>query len=75
AVGVITLEDAETGALEIVDTSLARVRETYARAARERRIERRHEFSRLAVDVADLSTDRPFVPALQALFNARSRRH
>ena len=75
AVGVIALEDAETGGVELVDTSLARNREAYARSARERRIERRRAFARMAVDVADLSTDRPFVPVLQALFNARSRRH
>jgi uncharacterized protein (DUF58 family) len=75
SVGVIALEDAETGAVELIDTSLARVREAYARSARERRIERRRTFARLAVDAADLATDRPFVPVLQALFNARSRRH
>ncbi|OLC52803.1 MAG: hypothetical protein AUH85_15885 [Chloroflexi bacterium 13_1_40CM_4_68_4] len=75
AVGVIALEDAETGAIDFIDTSRAPVRESYARAARERRIERRRAFVRMAVDVADLSTDRPFVPALQTLFNARSRRH
>jgi uncharacterized protein (DUF58 family) len=75
AVGVIALEDAETGGVELVDTSLARNREAYARSARERRIERRRAFARMPVHVADLSPDRPFVPVLQALFNARSRRH
>jgi uncharacterized protein (DUF58 family) len=75
SIGVIALEDAETGDVELVDTSAAAVREMYGRTARERRIERRRVFARMAVDVADLSTDRPFVPVLQALFNARARRH
>ena len=75
AVGVIALEDAETGGVRVVDTDVDGVRETYGRIARERRVERRRAFARMAIDVADLSTDRPFVPVLQALFNARSRRH
>ena len=75
AVGVIALEDAETGGVRVVDTDVDGVRETYGRVARERRVERRRAFARMAIDVADLSTDRPFVPVLQALFNARSRRH
>jgi uncharacterized protein (DUF58 family) len=75
AVGVVALEDAETGGVALIDTAAPQVRESYARAARERRVERRRAFARMAVDVADLSTDRPFVPVLQALFNARSRRH
>ena len=75
AVGLIALEDAESGMVELVDTGDPAVRQAYARAARERRLERRRSFARSVVDVADLSTDRPFVPLLQALFNARSRRH
>ena len=74
-VGVIALEDAETGRVELIDTARAAVRDSYSRSARERRIERRRTFARMAVDAVDLSTDRPFVPLLQALFNARSRRH
>ncbi len=74
-VGIIALEDAETGGIAYVDTGVARVREAYARAQRDRRAERRRAFARMAIDAADLSTDRPYVPALLALFNARSRRH
>jgi uncharacterized protein (DUF58 family) len=74
-IGIVSLEDAETGRIEHVDTGLARVRDAYARAARDRRAERRRAFSRMAVDVADLSTDRAYVPVLLALFNQRSRRH
>ena len=75
AVGIVALEDAETGDLRYVDTAALRVREAYARAARERRAERRRLFGRTAIDSVDLYTDRAYVPPLMALFNARSRRH
>jgi uncharacterized protein (DUF58 family) len=74
SVGLVALEDAETGGVAHVDTSDAAVRERFARAARERRGQRLRTFSRMGVDRVDLSTDRPYVPALLALFNARSRR-
>ena len=75
SVGLLALEDAETGSVGYVDTSAAAIRETYARAARERRAQRLRTFSRMGVDRVEISTDRPYVPALLALFNARSRRN
>lgn len=75
SVGLVALEDAETGRVAYVDTGAKEVRETYARAARERRAQRLRVFSRMGIDRVDLSTDRPYVPALMALFNARSRRN
>ncbi|HEV8535921.1 MAG TPA: DUF58 domain-containing protein [Candidatus Limnocylindria bacterium] len=75
SVGLMALEDAETGRVAYVDTAAAGVREGFARAARERRAQRLRTFSRMGVDRVDLSTDRPYVPALLALFNARSRRN
>ena len=75
SVGMVALEDAETGSVGYVDTSAAAIRESYARAARERRAQRLRTFSRMGIDRVELSTDRPYVPALLALFNARSRRN
>jgi uncharacterized protein (DUF58 family) len=74
AVGMVALEDAETGRVGYVDTSAAPIREAYARTARERRAQRLRTFSRMGVDRVEIATDRPYVPALLALFNARSRR-
>lgn len=74
AVGVIALEDAESGRVGYVDTSDPATRERFARTARDRRGQRLRAFSRMGVDRIELSTDRPYVPALLALFNARSRR-
>jgi len=73
-VGVVALEDAETGKIAHIDTSDRRLREEYASTARRRRTERRQALARMNIDSIDLYTDRPFVPALMALFNARTRR-
>jgi uncharacterized protein (DUF58 family) len=74
-VGVIALEDAETGRIAYVDTGDRRMREEYASTARRRRTERRQALARMKIDSVDLYTDRPFVPALMALFNTRTRRN
>jgi len=73
-VGVVALEDAETGKIAHIDTSDRRLRDEYSSSARRRRTERRQALARMNIDSIDLYTDRPFVPALMALFNARTRR-
>ena len=73
-VGVVALEDAETGRIAYVDTSDKGLRDEYASTARRRRTERRQALARMKIDSVDLYTDRPFVPSLMALFNARTRR-
>jgi uncharacterized protein (DUF58 family) len=75
SVGLVALEDAESGQVAYLDTSDPAVRGEFARTARERRAQRLRAFSRMGMDRVDLSTDRPYVPALLALFNARSRRN
>ena len=74
-VGVVALEDAESGSVAYVNTSDRRLREEYASSARRRRTERRQALARMKIDSVDLYTDRPFVPALMTLFNARTRRN
>jgi uncharacterized protein (DUF58 family) len=73
-VGVVALEDAETGATAYVDTSDRKLRSDYAERALRRRIERRRALAKLKIDVLELFTDKPFVPALMAFFNARTKR-
>ncbi len=73
-VGVVALEDAETGATAYVDTSDGRLRSEYAARGLQRRIEQRRALARMKIDVLELSTGRPFVPALMAFFNARTKR-
>lgn len=73
-VGVVALEDAETGETVEVNTSDGRLRAAYAEAAQERRIARRRDLAWIGVDSVELFTDRPYVPSLMALFRTRSRR-
>ncbi len=73
-VGVVALEDAETARTTYLDTSDGRVRSEYAARALQRRIDRRRALGRMKIDSVELFTDRPFVPALMAFFNARTRR-
>ena len=73
-VGVVALEDAETGRTAYVNTSDKALRAAYAEAAMRRRIERRRGLGRFKIDTLELSTDKPFVPALMAFFNARTKR-
>lgn len=74
SVGVISLEDAETGELVEIDTSDRRLRAAYAEAAAERRLERRRALSRMRIDSVELFTDRPYVPTLIGLFRTRAHR-
>src|SRR6516225_47562 len=56
-VGLLELEDAETGERLLLDTNSRKVRDAYARAGRERR-EALHELTRSArIDLVDVSTD------------------
>lgn len=73
-VGLIELEDAETGQRALVDTASRRVRNAYARQADDARAQRRRMFAAAAVDAIDLHTDRPFAePLLRALRQRRRR--
>ncbi len=73
-VGVVALEDAETGRTASIDTSDRRIRREYAERAKQRRIDRQRALGRMKIDSVELFTDRPFVPALMAFFNARTKR-
>ena len=71
--GLVTIEDAESGQPRIVDAGQAR-RVLQAESAR--RSERLASRLRaVGADFAFLPSDRDYVPALAALFRARTRRH
>ena len=73
-VGLVDLQDAETGALVTVDTSDRRVRDGYARRATEARDRRRRSFAAAGVEEVALRTDQPYVAPLLRAFRARDRR-
>jgi uncharacterized protein (DUF58 family) len=74
AVGLLELEDAETGARLLLDTNSAKVRAAYAASAQRRRegIEQLTRSSR--IDLVEVSTDGGHLDALIRFFKLRERR-
>ena len=70
-VGIIELEDAETGRKEWVDTSSRRVREHYAQSWQERDQEIQELLRRNRIDSAMISTEGDYVAELIKLFKQR----
>jgi uncharacterized protein (DUF58 family) len=73
-VGILALEDAETGEVIELDTASAAVRKRFKAAAEERRRRLVIDFRSEGVDTLQLRTDTPYIPALQRFFKTRERR-
>jgi uncharacterized protein (DUF58 family) len=74
-VGLLELEDAETGEMVLVDTSSASVRTQYERLGRERADRFRELFASMGVDQIEVMTDKDYVPRLVQFFRTRERRY
>lgn len=74
-VGLITLEDAETGEMVEINTNSAKVRKRYADLASERRQNFETNMRKKGLDWVDARTDQPYLPALRKLFALRASRH
>jgi uncharacterized protein (DUF58 family) len=74
-VGIVALEDAETGELVELDTSLPMVRQRFAEIANDRAKQLQSALNAEAVDSLRLSTGQPYVSSLMAFFKNRSRKH
>ncbi len=73
-VGLIELQDAETGESVIVDTRSAAARQLYAELKQRADAERRHMFRASQVDNIDIRTDEPYVKPLLRFFRQRGAR-
>jgi uncharacterized protein (DUF58 family) len=73
-VGLITLEDAETGELFYVDTSSAAVRNQYKENASVLFAQRKRLFQKSGVDHIEITTDVPYIKTLIRFFRMRERR-
>jgi uncharacterized protein (DUF58 family) len=73
-VGLLEMEDAETGARVLVDTTDARIREAYGVKGREAAARRSRTLAAIGVDEIALRTDRSYVEPLLRAFRARERR-
>jgi uncharacterized protein (DUF58 family) len=70
-VGLVNMQDAETGKLVFVDTSNASVRQAFRLQAEKRRAKTEDVFSRAGVDCAVIADDGDYVQPLIKLFKAR----
>jgi uncharacterized protein (DUF58 family) len=73
AVGLVVLEDLETGEVVEVDTT-SRARADFARAAKRAAEQRDQMLRRINLDVVTATTNEPYVDALIAFFKARAKR-
>ena len=73
-VGLVELEDPETGELRLVDTSSPKVRRSFAAAAETEKEELRRFFLKTGMDFMPISTDRPYIDAVRGLFKRRARK-
>ncbi len=74
-VGLIELQDAETGERILVDTGDQRVRDAFEHGADAARRERDRMLRGVDVDAITVRTDRPYTEALLRFFRMRERRH
>jgi uncharacterized protein (DUF58 family) len=73
-VGVIDLEDVETGRVATVDTSRTDVRTRFAESSARTFAARLASLRAARVDVVDLRTDADWVPVLAGFLRSRKRR-
>jgi uncharacterized protein (DUF58 family) len=74
SVGLIDLQDAESGRRLLLDTSSGGVRSAYVRAARQRREEVRQLARSARIDLIEVSTDGGHLDALVHFFQQREQR-
>ena len=73
-VGLVELEDPETGELVLVDTSSAAVRRRFAATAAEENEELKRFFLKTGIDTLTIATDRPYIDEVRGLFKRRARK-
>ncbi|MEE9147914.1 MAG: DUF58 domain-containing protein [Candidatus Tectomicrobia bacterium] len=72
--GFMTLQDLETGAYLVVDTSSAAVRRQYQQRREAAVAQRRQLFRSLGIDAIEVHTDEPFITPLMRFFRQREQR-
>ena len=73
-VGLVEMEDPETGDLVLVDTASASVRRAFAEKAVAEQEELKRFFRKTGIDTLPIATDRPYIDEVRALFKRRARK-
>jgi uncharacterized protein (DUF58 family) len=73
-VGLIDIEDAETGEVVRIDTARRRVRDRFEQVSRERAARMRMRLRKAGVDVIEIDSAQPYISAIHAFFASRKRR-
>ncbi|HEY2781724.1 MAG TPA: DUF58 domain-containing protein [Steroidobacteraceae bacterium] len=73
-VGIVALEDAESGEVIEVDTGSAAIRKRFKELSLARDLQLVNDFRSEGIDTLQLRTDAPYMPALQRFFKTRVRR-
>ncbi len=73
-VGILMLDDPETGESFMIDTSDKRLRENYAERNKKRQEEKKYLFRSSGVDLIDVRTDIPYTMSLMKFFRVREKR-
>ena len=73
-VGLVELEDPETGDLQLVDTSSASVRRVFAETASREREELFKFFRKEGLETLAIDTSKPYIQDIRAFFKRRARK-
>ena len=73
-VGIVALEDAESGEVIELDTASSAVRKRFKELSLERSLRLVSDFRSEGIDTLQLQTDAAYMPALQRFFKTRERR-
>lgn len=73
-VGLITLQDAETGEVVVVDSGSPRVRELFQTRAETERTKQSDLLKSLKIDGLEITTGKPYIEALSSFFHMREKK-
>jgi len=73
-VGMVHLEDAETGESIVVDTGNSRVREEYRKQFEEKHEQLYKSLRSMGIDTISVSTDQPYIQPIIKFFKTRAKR-
>ncbi|MCZ6874545.1 MAG: DUF58 domain-containing protein [bacterium] len=73
-IGLLRLEDLESGACMVIDTGSAAVRQAYQQRQQAAVRQRRQLFQSLGIDAIEVRTDEPYIKPMMRFFRRRERR-